>query len=91
MTHNKEVGQGLQGRDNQQEGLRDERGGAFDNGGISRAPDKTEAQRTAHQRAQHGADVRQGVSDAETRASKESDLPEGLKRTRKGSHHGSAG
>jgi hypothetical protein len=90
MTHNK-AGQGLQGPDKQQEGLRDKRSGAFDSAGASQAADKAEAQRASHQRAQPGADVRQGVSDAETTASKQSDLHEGLERTRKGSHHGSVG
>jgi hypothetical protein len=84
MAHNN-AGQGLRGPDKQQDGPRDERAGTFDNGKVSRAPDKAEAQRAGRQPAQPSADVRHGVSDAETVASKPSDLPEGLKRTRKGS------
>jgi len=37
-----------------------------------------------HQRAQWGADVRQGVPDAEAAHTEESDLPEGLSRKRMG-------
>ena len=45
---------------------------------------RAEAQRTEHQRAQWGADVRQGVPDADTVHTEESDLPEGLSRERMG-------
>ena len=61
-------GSGLHGRDKQQSTLRDVRSGAYDKGGPSQAPDPNEAQRTEHQRAQWGADVRQGVPESETGA-----------------------
>ena len=54
-------GKGLHGPDKQQDALRDVRSGAYDKGGPSKAPDPSEGQRTQHQRAQWGADVRQGV------------------------------
>jgi len=50
----------------------------------SKAPHPSEGQRTEHQRAQWGADVRQGVPDADTVHTEESDLPEGLSRGRIG-------
>jgi hypothetical protein len=59
-------GKGLHGPDKQQDALRDVRSGAYDKGGPSRAPHPSEGQRTEHQRAQSGADVRQGVPDAAT-------------------------
>jgi hypothetical protein len=67
----------------QQAALRDERSGTYDGAGSPRSQ-KSEAQRTEHERAQPGADVRQGVPERETAHSKESDLPEGLQRARKG-------
>jgi hypothetical protein len=42
------------------------------------------AKRTEHQRAQWGADVRQGEPDPDTVHTEESDLPEGLSRERMG-------
>jgi hypothetical protein len=50
-------------------------------------PDKQQdalRDRTEHQRAQSGADVRQGVPDAATVRIEDSDLPEGLSRARMG-------
>ena len=77
-------GSGLRGRDKQQSTLRDVRSGAYDKGGPSQAPDPNEAQRTEHQRAQWGADVRQGVPESETVHAEENDLPQGLSRKRMG-------
>jgi len=74
-------GEGLHGPDKRQDALRDVRSGAYDKGGPSRAPHPTEGHRTEHQRAQWGADVRQGVPDAEM---VHTDLPEGLSRGRMG-------
>jgi hypothetical protein len=71
-------GKGLHGPDKQQDALRDVRSGAYDKGGPSKAPHPNEGQRTEHQRAQWGADVRQGVPDAHTVHTEESDLPEGV-------------
>ncbi len=75
-------GKGLRGPNSEQDALRDTRSGAYDHGGLSDAPTPDEAQRTEHQRAQTGADVRQGVADADLKHGKESDLPEGLMRPR---------
>ncbi len=77
-------GKGLRGPNSEQDALRDTRSGAYDHGGSSDAPTAEEAQRTQHQRAQTGADVRQGVSDADLGHSTEPDLPEGLMRPRVG-------
>jgi hypothetical protein len=77
-------GKGLHGPDKQQDALRDVRSGAYDKGGPSRAPHPSEGRRTERQRAQWGADVRQGVPDAEMAHREESDLPEGLSRRRMG-------
>lgn len=77
-------GKGLRGPNSNQDALRDTRSGAYDNGGASDAPTREEAQRTERQRAQTGADVRQGVGDAELNHRSESDLPEGLMRPRVG-------
>jgi hypothetical protein len=77
-------GKGLHGPDKQQDALRDVRSGAYDKGGPSRAADPSEGHRTEHQREQPGADVRQGVPDADTVRTEESDLPEGLSRGRMG-------
>lgn len=74
----------LRGPNSEQDALRDTRGGAYDHGGASDTPTREEAQRTNRQRAQTGADVRQGVSDAELNHDSESDLPEGLTRPRVG-------
>jgi hypothetical protein len=74
----------VHGPDKQQDALRDVRSGAYDKGGPSRAPHPSEGDRTEHQRAQSGADVRQGVPDAETVRIEDSDLPEGLSRARMG-------
>jgi hypothetical protein len=68
----------------QQAALRDERSGTYDGAGSSRSLEKGEAQTAEHERAQPGADVRQGVPGRETAHSTESDLPEGLQRARKG-------
>jgi hypothetical protein len=59
-------GKGLRGPDKQQDALRDIRSGAYDKGGSSRAPQPSAGRRTEHRRAQWGADVRQGVPDADT-------------------------
>jgi hypothetical protein len=83
MAHIK-GGKGLRGPNSEQDALRDTRSGAYDHGGASDAPTREEAQRTNRQRAQTGADVRQGVSDAELNHDSESDLPEGLTRPRVG-------
>jgi hypothetical protein len=77
-------GKGLRGPNSEQDALRDTRSGAYDHGGVSDAPTSGEAQRTEHQRAQTGADVRQGVSDADLEHGTEPDLPEGLMRPRVG-------
>lgn len=77
-------GKGLRGPNSEQDALRDTRSGAYDHGGLSDAPTPQEAQRTERQRAQTGADVRQGVSDAHLKHSIEPDLPEGLLRPRVG-------
>ena len=77
-------GNGLRGPNSEQDALRDTRSGAYDHGGPSDAPTREEAQRTERQRAQTGADVRQGVGDAELQHTLESDLPEGLTRPRVG-------
>jgi hypothetical protein len=77
-------GKGLHGPDKQQDGLRDVRSDAYDKGGPSRAHHPIEGHRTEHQRAQWGADVRQGVLDADTVHTEESDVPEGLSRERMG-------
>jgi hypothetical protein len=77
-------GKGLRGPNSEQDALRDTRSGAYDHGGPSDAPAPEEAQRTERQRAQTGADVRQGVSDADLKHSTEPDLPEGLMRPRVG-------
>jgi hypothetical protein len=77
-------GKGLHGPDKQQDALRDVRSGAYDKGGPSRALHPGEGHRTEHQRAQSGADVRQGVPDAETVRIEDWDLPEGLSRARMG-------
>ena len=68
-------GKGLHGPDKQQGALRDVRSGAYDKGGPSRAPHPSEGHRTEHQRAQWGADVRQGVPEADTVHTEESDVP----------------
>jgi hypothetical protein len=83
MADNKD-GKGLRGPNSEQDALRDTRSGAYDHGGLSDAPTPEEAQRTERQRAQTGADVRQGVSDADLKHSTEPDLPEGLMRPRVG-------
>jgi hypothetical protein len=76
-------GKGLHGPDKQQDALRDVRSGATIR--VVRAKHLIQAkQRTEHQRAQWGADVRQGVPDADTIHTEESDLPEGLSRERMG-------
>jgi hypothetical protein len=77
-------GKGLRGPNCEQDALRDTRSGAYDHGGVSDAPAPEESQRTEHQRAQTGADVRQGVPDADLNHSTEPDLPEGLTRPRVG-------
>jgi hypothetical protein len=77
-------GKGLRGPNSEQDALRDTRSGAYDHGGPSEAPTPEEAQRTERQRAQTGADVRQGVSDADLKHGTEPDLPEGLRRPRVG-------
>jgi hypothetical protein len=77
-------GKGLRGPNSEQDALRDMRSGAYDHGGWSDAPTPDEAQRTERQRAQTGADVRQGVCDAELKHAREPDLPEGLMRPRVG-------
>lgn len=83
MAHSKD-GKGLRGPNSEQDALRDTRSGAYDHGGVSDAPTRDEAQRTQRQRAQTGADVRQGVSDADLEHGTEADLPEGLMRPRVG-------
>lgn len=75
-------GKGLRGPNSAQDALRDTRSGAYDHGGLSEAPTPEESQRTQHQRVQTGADVRQGVGDAELKHTWEPDLPEGLMRPR---------
>jgi hypothetical protein len=77
-------GKGLRGPNSEQDSLRDTRSGAYDHGGPSEAPAPDEAQRTERQRAQTGADVRQGVSDDNLTHSTEPDLPQGLLRPRVG-------
>jgi len=77
-------GKGLHGPDKQQDPQRDLRSGPYDKGGPSKAPHPDGGRRTEHQRAQWGADVRQGVPDAEAAHTEESDLPEGLSRKRMG-------
>jgi hypothetical protein len=77
-------GKGLHGPDKRQDALRDVRSGAYDKGGPSQPPHPSEGHRTEHQRAQWGADVRQGVPDPDTVHAEESDLPEGLSRERTG-------
>ena len=70
---------GLQGEDKRQGDLRDTRGGAY---GVTPASDRRERtaeQRTAGQDSQPGADLRPS-----TEVMEEDDLPEGLKRERKG-------
>jgi hypothetical protein len=70
--------EGLRGRDSQQERLVDKRAGAYDpvNALGGRQPDQIQEQRTAHQNAQPGADVRgEPLPPAGT-----DDLPEGLAR-----------
>jgi len=84
-------GQGLRGPDHQQGSLRDDRSGTYDSGGQSHSPLKREARRTEHQRAQFGADVRQGVPDVKLHSATDSDLPEGLQRPRKGPYDKRAG
>jgi hypothetical protein len=81
---NIKAGKGLHGPDKQQNALREVRSGAYDKGGPSRATHPSEGHRTEHQRAQPGADVRQGVPHADTVHMEETDLPEGLSRRRKG-------
>jgi len=77
-------GKGLHGPDKRQDALRDVRSGAYDKGGPSQAPHPSEGHRSEHQRAQWGADVRQGEPDPRTVHTEESDLPEGLSRERMG-------
>jgi hypothetical protein len=77
---------GLQGEDKRQSALRDTRGGAYGvtpaGGGRERAAE----QRTAGEDAQPGADVRPEAVVVE-----EDDLPEGLRRERKGPLNPSSG
>jgi hypothetical protein len=77
-TRKTKVAEGLRGRDSQQERLVDRRAGAYDpvNALGGRQPDQIEERRTAHQNAQHGADVRgEPIPPAAS-----DDLPEGLAR-----------
>ena len=84
MTNDPKGGDGLRGPDKQQEGLRDERRGAYDSAGPARNADKGASQRTEHQRAQTGADVREGVGGDATGPADNFEVPEGLKRQRMG-------
>ena len=74
----------MHGRDKQGRRLRDLRGGVYERGGVSQAPHPREGSRTKHQRAQAGADVRQGVPNKATVPAEEPELPDGLRRERKG-------
>jgi hypothetical protein len=71
---------GLRGPDKSQGHLRDARQGAYDPVGNTRIPD-TNLQ-TAHESAQPGADVRGEPAPAHSPTA--DDVPEGLKRERKG-------
>ncbi len=73
-----EMAKGLRGRDSQQERLIDKRAGAYDpvNALGGRQPNQIQEQRSAHQTAQPGADVRgEPIPPSST-----DDLPEGLQR-----------
>jgi hypothetical protein len=76
--------QGLRGGDKQQRSLRDLRSGAYDDAGETEAFHKKEGKRTKHQRAQPGADVRQGTTKHDPSTARPSDLPEGLRRPQQG-------
>ena len=73
---------GLRGPDRRQDRLRDRGRGAHDPAGRIVAP--SESARTEHQRAQTGADLRQGVPIEQAATVAEPALPEGLTRDRKG-------
>jgi hypothetical protein len=75
---------GLRGKDNEQDTLRDRRQGAYDAVGNSPVPDTN--QQTLHEQAQHGADVRGDPIPMEDYA-----VPEGLSRERKGPYGKTAG
>ena len=71
---------GLRGPDKSQDHLRDARQGAYDPVGSTKIQDTN--QQTAHELAQPGADVRGAPVPAHP--SKIDDVPEGLRRERKG-------
>lgn len=77
-------GKGLHGPDKRQDALRDGGSRAHGKGGPKTASHPDEASRTEHQQTQSGADVRQGVPDAQIMRRENSDLPEGLSRKRMG-------
>lgn len=68
---------GLRGKDKRQEALQDNRRGAYDSAGIALAPDTSIP--TARERAQPGAGMQ-----GDPVPIRKSDLPEGLRRQRKG-------
>ena len=73
---------GLRGPDKSQDHLQDARHGTHDPMGNVVAPDTNH--QTPHERAQPGADVRGGPVTAGSHARGDEELPEGLKRERKG-------
>jgi hypothetical protein len=80
MTTSK-PGSGLRGPDRRQEGLRDDRGGTYDDG-----PPGQSEQRNSPRTDDEGARPRdtEGVRADDAEANREFDLPEGLKRERVG-------
>ena len=82
MTTSK-PGAGLRGPDRQQGGLRDDRGGTYDDGPPGQSSEQQSSPRTDDQRAQP-RDARQGVSGEDGEPNREFELPEGLKRERVG-------
>jgi hypothetical protein len=78
--------EGLQGEDRREGKLRDTRGGTYDVTPETGRHERVEERPTAHEQAQWGADVRPDPVVLE-----EDDLPEGLKRERKGPLNPSSG
>jgi hypothetical protein len=86
LPRDRKPAEGLQGEDKRQSALRDTRGGAYDVTPASGRHERVEEQRTAGEDAQPGADVRSAHSTDGA-----DDLPEGLKRARKGPLNPSSG
>ena len=79
LPRDQKPAEGLQGEDRRQGKLRDTRGGPYDVTPRSGQHEQIQERPTPHEKAQWGADVR-----PEPVVVEEDDLPEGLKRERKG-------